>query len=139
METNMSQEKAIVITIILVGLAVTGVWVYSDRTARQEFKPVTEAVENIPIETFSMNCTVLKVENDQFTFKTGTVQKTAEGNKWVEQEKVVHVTANTILASSDPSAKLSITDLIVGMTVTVLTKSNPFKISEITADKVLIQ
>lgn len=132
----MNKKYFTISLIVLVVLIIVGGIMFWFKS--REVSTITEQVANMDIKTFSLNGTVTKLEPNKIYFKTGSVQKTSEGNKFVEEEKIVLVNSSTVFNKTGVTISYSFNDLKVDESITVYTAQNPFDQYEIIATKILI-
>jgi hypothetical protein len=140
--TNSKKTYIIIAAVILIGVGVgVAYWQYQkvSSPAVEKVQPLTiEQIKNDKtITSFGFQGTVTKIAGNKISLKTGSIQNTADGQQSGEQNKVVTVPEQTQIATiSGVKSKLS--DIKVGMSISVFTLAYPYDQNEVIASQITI-
>jgi hypothetical protein len=140
----MNNMKKIGLLFILVGIITVGTWLSLSRdqaptpSSDESNKTLLEMADESNVKTFSLKGTVYKLEPNRIYFNTGYVQKTEQGNQFVEKEIQVLFNHTTVFYKGNFKAIGTSSELKTGNVITVYTNENPLDLQELVAQSILI-
>lgn len=99
---------------------------------------VLEQAKNNGETEVALNGTVTRRDDNAIYFNTGYMASTAEGTKFVEQEKKVKVLSSTKIYMADEVTETELSKIFTGAVITVQIPINTLEMQEVTATKVVV-
>lgn len=139
----------LIYSVVLVAVAFAGAYGFNwwQNRSAGDSKIVEQTTESGDIKEFSMGGEVLAIDKvkSELTFKTGWVQKTANGNEFVYTNRTVSIVGQTKIFSITEEGTFAVANeklldyFRVGDKITVYGSGNPISATTLLADKIEIQ
>lgn len=134
MHTKNSIKIFVVIAVIAVGI----VTYYFQNPSAFRKATVLEQAQREGAQEAALNGTVLRRTDDGVYLKTGYMASTAEGTKFVTQEKKVVIPSISKIYLADEVTETTLSEIFTGAVITIYIPINSVASEEVIANKVIV-